>query len=93
MEGELRPYRFRGGPLDGRVVPVVVSDNPQWSIPTVDGIWIGDRNEPLPDDLSTVDYRYENYFRVGDIDDEDAEYVHSSLLEERPEGWPEWRPL
>jgi hypothetical protein len=46
---------------------------------------------PLPEDLTNVDYRNESYYRVGDGDD--AEYVHPTLLEERPEGWPDWRPL
>jgi hypothetical protein len=90
-EIETRLFPFRGGPLDGRSLPVPVTNNPEWSIPTVDGVWLGDRSEPLPEDLTNVDYRNESYYRVGDGDD--SEYVHPTLLEERPEGWPDWRPL
>jgi hypothetical protein len=67
-------------------MPILVSENRTWSIPTVDGIWIGERTEPLPEDLSQVDYRYEQYYRVGEGDDD--EFVHETLLEERPPDWP-----
>lgn len=87
-EVEIRPYYFRGGPLDGRRLPVPVTANPQWCIPTVDGIWVGDRAEPLPEDLSDVDYRYENYWRVGEGDEE--EFVHQTLVDELP---PDARPF
>ena len=85
-----RVFPFRGGPLDGHSLPVPVTNDPEWSIPT-DGVWLGDLSEQLPEDLTNVDYRNESYYPVGDGDD--AEYVHPTLLEERPEGWPDWRPL
>ena len=59
-EIETRLFPFRGGPLDGRSLPVPVTNNPEWSIPTVDGVWLGDRNEPLAEDLTNVDYRNES---------------------------------
>jgi hypothetical protein len=68
-------------------MPIPVSENRNWWIPTVDGVWVGDRiGDPLPEDLSEVDYRHEAYYRVGDGDD--AEYVHVSLLDERPSDLP-----
>jgi hypothetical protein len=72
---EQRLYPFRGGPLDGRRLWIPETENRSWYIPpTVDGIWVGDRQDPLPEDLEGVDYRHEHYIRVGD------EYVHETLM-------------
>jgi hypothetical protein len=68
-------------------VPTPVTPNREWSIPTVDGVWVGDRSEPLPEDLSSVDYRFEHYLLVGE------EYIHETLIsadDEPPEHW-HWR--
>ena len=76
---------FRGGPVDARVLPVPVTDqNREWYIPTVDGVWLGDCAEPLPDDLSTVDFDYERYWRVGGDNPGTGEFVHEALLDEWP---------
>jgi hypothetical protein len=76
---ELMP--FRGGPLDGRSLWVMVTDlNREWWLPTVDGRWVGDLAEALPEDLSTIDYRHERYVRVGGETPFDGEYVHETLL-------------
>jgi len=77
-------FHFRGGPVDGRFLPVPISGNGEWSIPTVDGIWLGDRSEPLPPDLASIDYRNERYLLVGD------DFVHETLVtdeDEPPEHW------
>jgi hypothetical protein len=89
-EIELRLVPFRGGPVDGRQMPIPFpfSPNRTWSVPTVGGVWVGDRPEGLPEDIETVDYRSEDYLRVGEGDD--AEYVHESLVtadDDPPDYW------
>ncbi|MCW2976400.1 MAG: hypothetical protein JWM06_1681 [Actinomycetia bacterium] len=80
---EIRPVRFRGGPVDGRLLRVPVSHNRHWPLPTVDGVWIDDWKDRAPrDDLMEAPREDAHYWRVGDGDD--SEYVHISLLDELP---------
>jgi len=49
---------------------------------------VGDRTQPLPEDLSDVDYRHEDYLRIDD------EYIHRSLVtaeDDPPKHW-NWGP-
>lgn len=82
-ELELRPMRFRGGPVDGRVLEVPRIESREWTIPTLGGRWVGDLEGRLPADLTGHDLRFEDYLRVGD------EYVHATLVatEDAPAGW------
>jgi hypothetical protein len=88
-DAEIKVFHFRGGPLDGRLMPIPVTQNREWSIPTVDGVWLGDVDAGLPEDLTTIDYRHEDYLRVGEGDD--AEYVHQTLVTLDDEPPPSWR--
>lgn len=82
-EIELKEMRFRGGPLDGRTLKVPTIEPREWTIPTLGGKWVGDLDGRLPDELTGLDLRFEDYLRVGD------EYVHASLVapEDAPAGW------
>jgi hypothetical protein len=86
-EIDTEEFYFRGGPLDGRWVRIPVSENREWTILTVDGVWFRDREEPLPADPDRVDVRTEVYLRVDDG------YVHESLvtLEDDPPNWMRWK--
>jgi len=76
--------RFRGGPLDGRLLDIPQIEPREWTIPTLGGTWVGDLGGRIPEDLTSLDLRFEDYLRVGD------EYIHETLVtadEAPPTGW------
>ena len=70
--------------MDGRLLDIPQIEPREWTIPTLGGTWVGDLGGRIPEDLTSLDLRFEDYLRVGD------EYIHETLVtadEAPPTGW------